>query len=126
MVARRIELRTSRSEPLVEASDVESVVKILKPEGKKIGQMSTWIIYILIGLVVYHCYDAYSEQIKTEEIEMKEGMDCLMQFKTSECNPLKLSDSCIELVECIQKSEKNINEVEIVSEMVKRTSRSLS
>ena len=77
--------------------------------------MSTWVIYILIALVLYHCYDAYSEQIQNEENEVKEGMDCLMQFKTSECNPMKLTDSCNDLLKCIQRSDKNIDEVEIVS-----------
>ena len=43
--------------------------------------MRVWIILILIGLAAYHSYIAYNEEIAEEELEMKEGMDCLYQFK---------------------------------------------
>ena len=53
-----------------------------------------WIILIFVSLVGYHCYDAYNEQIKAEEMQQKQGMDCLYQFKTEECNPLNLTEKC--------------------------------
>jgi hypothetical protein len=52
----------------------------------------------LIVLAGYHTYDAYNEQVMLEEEEKKEGINCLYQFRTEECNPMKLSDKCNELL----------------------------
>ena len=53
-------------------------------------------------------------------------MDCLYQFKTEECNPLNLTDKCKEIFECVQKSSSDIDEFEIMTQMIKRTSTTLT
>lgn len=72
---------------------MENVVKAMKGDTK-LGGSFTWIAAILVGLVAYHCYSSYQEQIKAEQLEQQQGMDCLYQFKTEECNPLNLTDKC--------------------------------
>ena len=41
-----------------------------------------WISFIFVALILYHSYNSYHEQMKVEELEQKQGMDCLYQFKT--------------------------------------------
>ena len=43
-----------------------------------------------------------------EEAEQQEGMECLYQFKTEECNPLNLTDKCKEILSCVQESQKEL------------------
>ena len=64
--------------------------------------------------------------MKAEELEQKQGMDCLYQFKTEECNPLNLTDKCKEIFECVQESSSDIDEFEIMTQMIKRTSTTLT
>ena len=47
--------------------------------------------------------------MKLEAQEQKEGMDCLYQFKTEECNPHNLTEKCQEILDCVQKSTEDID-----------------
>ena len=110
----------------VGADGIENTVKALKGDGKKFGQSFTWITVIFIGLIAYHCYSSYNEQMKLEEVEQKEGMDCLYHFKTEECNPYNLTEKCKELLNCVQESSSDIDEMEVMTQMIKRTSSTLT
>ena len=48
----------------------------------RLGSSFGWLILIFVGVVSFHCYTAYNEQLKVEEVEKQQGMDCLYQFKT--------------------------------------------
>ena len=50
----------------------------------------------------------------------------MYQFKTQDCNPLNMNEKCEELYECIEKSPKDINELEIFGETIKRASKNLN
>lgn len=57
MVARRIEMKTSRIDP---TEPVEVALKYFKPEQHKVGTTGKMVAYIMLFLLIYHCYDAYS------------------------------------------------------------------
>ena len=127
MVTRRMELRSSKSNVVEDAKETkEEQVQILKTDKVKMRNSMYWMIVILFAFVAYHSHDVYKEHLKAQDIEQKEGMDCLYQFKTQECNPMKLSQKCTELLTCIQKSANDVNEMEMMTQMLKRTSQSLS
>ena len=66
--------------------------------------MMVWVIILVVGLLGYNTFNAYTEQMEIESVEETEGMNCLYQFKTEECNPLNLSDNCAKLLDCVKKS----------------------
>ena len=53
-------------------------------------------------------------------------MNCMYQFRTEECNPMNLSDKCNQLLDCVQRAEMDIDEIEVISNTIKKTSKSLS
>jgi len=71
-------------------------------ESKPSMNVWFWIMAITVVLIGFHLYDTYQEQVKLQEDEKAEGLECLYQFKVSECNPLNLTDKCEALLECIQ------------------------
>ncbi len=41
-----------------------------------------WMIAIILAFVAYRSHDVYMEHLKAQDLEQKEGMDSLYQFKT--------------------------------------------
>ena len=68
MVARRITLRSSKEKIEDEAED-DFLSKGLGAGSRKYRQALYWIIAIVISLTMYHCHDAYVEQLEEEQKE---------------------------------------------------------
>jgi hypothetical protein len=123
MVARRIRIERTKTE---ESESGSLLSKVIEEGDSGKGRMIPLVLVILLLLSGYHTYDAYQEEMRMEEEEKKEGLNCLYQFRTEDCNPMKLNDKCTELLECVQQTETDLDEMEIISNTIKKTSRSLS
>ena len=93
MVAKKIELRTTRGQR-GEDSDGRFSMKDFGINGKQLDASKFWIIGIIILLGTYHCYTSYQEQVRNQGQEREEAMNCMYQFKAQDCNPMNLTDKC--------------------------------
>jgi cytochrome c-type biogenesis protein CcmH/NrfG len=121
MVARRIDIKSRNG-----GDDLLTEGGIRSKETKKYSTAMYWVIAITVGLLLYHCYGTYVEQVGLEEAERNEAMDCMYQFKTQDCNPLNMSDKCKEIYACIEKAPQDIDELSMMAETVKRVSQNMS
>ena len=125
MGARRITLRSSKEKIEDEMEEGFEGKSSVATKGKY-RQALYCIIAISISLAMYHCHEAYVEQLEEEQTEREQAMNCMYQFKTEDCNPLNMTDKCSQIYSCIEKSPKDINELEIFGETIKRASKNLN
>ena len=60
---------------------------------------------VIFLFFTYHSYQIYHESEEEMKTQEKNGRDCLQKFTVDKCTPIDMSNECLQLAKCFQKSD---------------------